>query len=1012
MYVSRHVASSALPLVLCLWLANTPVMAQYHPYRIDSWTTAEGLPQNSVTALVQTRDGYLWFSTIDGLVRFDGLHFTVFDRSNTSAIASNRFVSLYEDAEGTLWAGTEYGGLVRYRNGEFTAFTTAQGLPSNFIEEIRGGPTGSVFIRTPNGYGLVRDGQFTSAADPLIALQEKTFVAPNGAHWHVTSDELLRAMTTTKREREVSLLFKNPAYYIALIARGKLLFEDRQGYLWGSTDSPRLLRVKGKDITYFALPGAPWDATPAYLTSAAEDRDGTLWFGTNHGLLCFRAGRLTRYTTSDGLADNEISALLLDREGLVWVGTPHGLTRITRQAITTLSTAQGLPYKVVNPILPERAGTVLIGSLMLTRYAQGKATSSSIAETVRRQGIEALYEDPQGTLWIGSKGETWRMRNGRAEQFANAQFQAARSEATAPTCYAFWQDRSANFWFCTDQGLFKLTDGKMTAYTVADGLPANEFRTVHEDRDGNLWFGAHGGLAKWQAGKFVPFAGQSQLKGELVIALHETADGSLWIGTYDNGLRRLRGEQLTTYKTEHGLFNNEVFRILEDERQNFWMSSNKGIYRVSKRQLDDFAAGKIAALTSVAYGVADGMRNVECNAGRSPAGSKMRDGKLWFPTQDGVAIVDPAALTMNTLPPPVVIEHALVNRQPQPWQAGLTLQPGQENLEIAYTGLSFSKSEQVKFKYKLEGWDADWIDVGMRRSAYYSYLSPGSYQFKVIAANSDGVWNEQGAALRVVVVPPFYRRWWFLTLATLALGGLACALYQYRIRQINRLYETKEAFSRQLLESHEVFARRLIEAQEGERQRIAAELHDGLGQNLLVIKNRALLGQLESGEPVAQTHFSDINESVGATLEEVRTIAYNLRPQHLARLGLGSTLEEMIERVAAATALQITANIAPLDGLFAPEAEINLFRIVQEALNNIVKHAAAKHAAVTITRDDERIELTIRDDGHGFNDEARDQRGLGLVSIAERVRILGGTLKIQSEVGRGTALSVRLNKKP
>lgn len=229
-------------------------------YRFDSWTMADGLPQNSVTALVQTRDGYLWFTTIDGLVRFDGLRFTVFDRSNTPAITSNRFLSLHEDAEGTLWAGTEYGGLGRYRDGEFSAFTTAQGLPSNDIEEIRGEirgtATGGVFIRTPGGYGLVREGKFTPAVDPLIALQEKTFIAPNGTRWRVASDEVLKAVKSTERERAVRLLFRNPAYFVALNAQGKLLFEDRQGALWGSTHSTQMFRVKDGSLSFFGTPAA------------------------------------------------------------------------------------------------------------------------------------------------------------------------------------------------------------------------------------------------------------------------------------------------------------------------------------------------------------------------------------------------------------------------------------------------------------------------------------------------------------------------------------------------------------------------------------------------------------------------------------------------------------------------------------------------------------------------------------------------------------------------------------
>ncbi len=990
-------------------------------YRFDTWTTAQGLPQNSVTAMVQTRDGYLWFTTIDGIVRFDGVRFTIFDRSNTKAITSNRFTCLYEDADGALWAGTEYGGLIRYRQGEFSALTTAQGLPSNDIDEIRGSQTGGVYIRYPKGYGLVRDGKFTPVIDPLVTLEEKTYLAPNGFRWRVASDDVLRAATTKEFGQPKRYVHGNSVFYGDLIGNGELLFEDGQGNLWGSAGPRQIFSVKKGVIKFYGsaegfIPHRPGvtDIVPAILNIVAEDRDGTLWFGTGAGLLCFRNGRFTRYTTKDGLADDVIDHLMVDREGVVWIGTPRGLSRVTKQAITTLSTDQGLPHKSVNPILEDHAGDIWIGSYVLTHYEQGKMNNVPVGTAGQLRRLQALYEDSNNVIWVGGRGETWRLKNGRSEQFANEHFQTVNPNASGPTCFAFWQDRANNFWFGTDQGLFKYTNGKMTAYTTKDGLPGNEIRVIHEDRAGNMWFGAAGGLAKWQSGKFVTFEGQEKFTHDRVRAIHEDQDGTLWIGTYDDGLRRLRQGKFTPYKIEQGLFNNEVFRILEDNHENFWISSNKGIYRVSKRELDDFAESKIEKITSVSYGVLDGMRNIECNGGRSPAGIKTRDGKLWFPTQDGVAIVNPSAIPVNTLPPPIVIEHAIINHQQMRLQTKLELQPGQENLEIAYTGLSFIKPGQVKFKYKLEGWDADWIDAGTRRSAYYSHLSPGHYQFKVKAVNSDGVWSETTADLPITVIPPFYRTWWFFALLVVALGGFAYLLYWYRIRQLRQVHAAREAFSQQLLTVQEVFAQQLMQSQESERQRIAAELHDGLGQNLLVIKNRALLGAALAHEAKAQEQFSEIDAMVAATLGEIRTISQHLRPPHLARLGLTSTLEEMLEQIAASTDLQIEYQIVALDAIFEKDAEIHIFRICQECLNNVIKHAQASWLQFTMTREAEIIRITVQDNGKGFDPVALDQtspRGSGWLSIKERVRMLYGTYRINSALGKGTTIDIRIPSK-
>jgi hypothetical protein len=327
-----------------------------------------------------------------------------------------------------------------------------------------------------------------------------------------------------------------------------------------------------------------------------------------------------------------------------------------------------------------------------------------------------------------------------------------------------------------------------------------------------------------------------------------------------------------------GLFDSGVFRILEDDYGWLWMSCNRGIYRVRKQELNDFADGKSQTITCISYGKGDGMENVECNGGRWPAGVKTRDGKLWFPTMGGVVSVDPATIRTNSQPPPVVIESMRINNEAVAVEAmkaalgtahsALELRPGQENFEIDYAALSFINAENLRFKYKLEGWDRDWVEVGTRRTAYYSHVAPDSYTFKVIAANSDGVWNDVGQSLRIRLLPPFYRTWWFLTLSVLAVAGAVLAAVRYRVRQV----EARES-------AQQVFSQQLIESQEAERKRIAAELHDGLGQNLIIIKNWAALG-LNFTEPQApvREQLQEISETALQSLKDVREIINNLRP--------------------------------------------------------------------------------------------------------------------------------------
>lgn len=432
------------------------------------------------------------------------------------------------------------------------------------------------------------------------------------------------------------------------------------------------------------------------------------------------------------------------------------------------------------------------------------------------------------------------------------------------------------------------------------------------------------------------------------------------------------------------------------------MSSNRGIYRTSRQQLNDFAEGRIPAIICTAYGKPDGMLNNECNGGRQPSALQTPDGHLWFPTQDGVVVIDPEAVPFNPQPPPVLIESVVLDHVHIGFADGVHIKPGQADLEIAYTGLSYTKPQQVRFRYRLVGQDGDWVDAGTRRTAYYPYLPPGRYTFQVIAANSDGVWNLEGASMQIAVLPPFYQTWWFITLAALVFAGLGLMAYSRRVRQLKRARAAQEAFSR-----------RLIESQEAERQRLAAELHDGLGQSLVIIKNRALHGVEMRDGGLAFEQMEEIADSAGQALFEVREIAHNLRPFQIDRLGLTKAIGAMVARADRANGVRFAADVEAIDGLLSPEFEINFYRIIQESINNVIKHSRATEACVTVRRTAQGIDLTIEDNGCGFDPAAArpsepGQGGFGLTGLVERARILGSTPQIDSTPGRGTRIRLHL----
>ncbi|MBS1811453.1 MAG: hypothetical protein JST84_25045 [Acidobacteria bacterium] len=992
-----------------------PVRAQY---RFDQWTADNGLPQNSIFALLKTRDGYLWMATGNGLVRFDGVRFTVFDKTNTPALPSNGSFSLYEDRDGALWFAGEK--LVRYRAGEFKAFA----LPGETIRAVTGDESGRLWLLAKHSVWEFSQEQFVKRADPATAysFHQYQFDRPEGFWWN---GEPLRRYAhgelTTWTRASLGLTEHDDI---------RSIIEDAQGALWLAVYNKGIFKVVAGRVVqrYDTSNGLPNNRAvgifkPGVAGCAAQQAD--LWLAGDGWLLRLKDGVLTPHPlppTNDLL---EIRTLLEDCEGNLWLGTNrHGLIRARPQIITTYSKAHGLPQSNVYPLIEDRDGQMWAGSWQggFSRFNNGRFENYS---HLRLKFPRALALDPAGRVAVG-------MNNGYgvwdAGRFSVVDVPALKFDiqhATTPgglnyePVLLFW-DRAGALWLGADHvGILRHQQGAITHWRPADGPAFDAPKTLLESRDGSIWIGGYGGLAHYQNGQMTHFTAQDGLPGNTVRCLYEDADGVLWLGTYDSGLGRYADGRWTMFTTREGLYDNGVFAILEDAQGFFWMSSNRGIHRVSKRELNELAAGRLRTLTAVAYGKEDGMLNAECNGGAWPSGVRARDGKLWFPTQDGVAVIDPAKLNRTQLPPPPVqIEECLVDGVAVPLQQSVRLEPGRASFEIRYTALSFTNSDKLPFRYRLRGLDDNWVVAGTRRAVTYSYVPPGEYQFQVIAANRDGVWNTTGASITIHVLPPLWRRWWFLALCSSAVLGLGFVAYRTRVGQLERARQAQENFSRQLLSS-----------QERERQRIAAELHDSLGQRLIVIKNLALLLlQQRQDSPQSQQQVTQISAETSRAIHEVKEISYNLRPHQLEQVGLTKTLQGLVQQVAQASGIAITAELDPLDELFTPADQINVFRIVQEGLSNIVKHSGATAAQLIILGKDEYVELTLQDNGRGLANAERGMRntesqepatphaalhtphssGFGLKGIAERVRIMNGTYTINSTPETGTTLRINL----
>jgi ligand-binding sensor domain-containing protein/signal transduction histidine kinase len=981
-----------LPVVI-VWLGLLPSLAANAAaqHRFDSWTTENGLPQNSVNDILQTRDGYLWLATHGGLVRFDGMRFVIFDRS-TQGIESQRVRALHEDRQGALWAATEDGMLIRYRNGRFVTYTSKDGLPHAVAVRIEEDDEGCLWV-TWAGSMTKFDGQrFVDMKPEHFA---NRVAAPPRARYHDvwwTQDSIGLHVLVKGRVQTVSVRSElNGAGITGVIA-------DRRGNLWIHTRGAGVIKVSdGRLRRYTTRDGMPSNDPDG---AVHEGHDGELWVADRDKVYRIKDGKPESFKLP-GAPISGLRSFLVDDEGSVWLGTTaSGLHRFSDASISVHAERDGVSLVGAYSILADRTGAIWIGSNGLKRYANSRFTSSWSTAGTSRDQVTSIYEDTAGTLWVGTAGGLRYFRSGRFTPYEDP------SGLLNGSISAIHEDRSGTFWFATDSGLVQSTGGRFTRYTTAEGLSHDRITALFEDRRGALWIGTLQGLTRLKNGAFTAYREHDGFIGSWVRAFHEDSDGILWVGTYDGGLYRLANERLTRFTRNEGLHDNGVFQILEDADGFFWMGSNRGISRISRRELIDVAEGRRRTVTPVVFGVRDGLSSVEVNGGRQPAGLKTADGKLWFPTMGGVAVIDPAAIRIKAKPPFAVIEAVRLNGDRVDSTGEIRVPPSVRALEIEYTAPGFVKPEQIRFRYRLTGLDGledEWIEAGARRSVGFHGMSPGRYRFEVIAASHDGVWTTAGSSVEIVVVPPFWRTWWFIALAVAGAASIALAGHERRVRGLRRLHTLQEEFSRQLIDS-----------QERERRRVSNEMHDSLGQHVAIIKRTARTSrETVTDQAAVGEAFDEIAALAERINGEMTEIAYDMRPHQLDTIGLSKTIESMVRRVGRTCDIQLTPDIASIDDAIPEASQIHVFRIVQEAVSNIVKHSDATCGKVIIARGVTSLEIRVHDDGTGFSSESLDAvrstaHGAGLVGIRERARILGGQAEIQSSAQTGTTVAVTL----
>ncbi|HNH81628.1 MAG TPA: two-component regulator propeller domain-containing protein [Acidobacteriota bacterium] len=755
-------------------------------YTHDVWQAE--LPQSSVLNLLQSQDGYLWFGTWEGLVRFDGVEFTVFSSRNTEQMRTNGVSALYQSRDGALWFGLFGSGLVRLQNGQFTPFSKQDGLAGNIIRTIIQDRQGTLWVGTEQGLSCLEPtGRFrTFTAQDRMPLSPIQALAEDGVGglWIGARDGLYRFQSgTVTRLTTADGLLDNSI---------RALLVDRGGRLWVGTAGGLQSFSGGKWASFTVRNGLSFGT----VLKIIEDRHGTLWIGTEGGLSRFVSGRFSVLTVRDGFVNESVQALCEDHEGSLWIGTNWGLSRLRDATFVTYTRQQGLAGNVARTVIEDRTGKMWIGTdgggLSCLDY--GTVTNYGLEQGLPSMLVKSLCEDRQGQLWIGTSG------GGLARMTSGGQFTVVTTRDGLANNHirAIFEDQTGRLWVGTESGLSCLEGGRWRTYTTRDGLSNDFICSFAEDSTGTVWIGTLNGLNRFRDGQFTRFDTEQGLSDNAILTLYPDQEGNLWIGTSDGGLNRFRDGTFRAYRSRDGMADNKVFQILEDETRTLWMSSNQGVYGVRKSDLDAFDQGHLQTLTCVLFDQADGLKSRQCSGSCQPAAWKSRDGRLWFATADGVSVFHPARVTHNLLPPPVTIHRVVVDGASLSAEQQAVFASGKEKFEFHYTGLSFIAPTKMRFKYRLEGFDTTWNEVGARRTAYYTNLPPGNYAFQVLACNNTGVWSPTGAVFRFELLRPWWQTWWANLMIIGGIVGIGFGAYSYQIQQLKKKQNQRLARVRHL----------------------------------------------------------------------------------------------------------------------------------------------------------------------------------------------------------------------